>query len=54
MYQNDRMFKPEQRADNCIKCEICLEKCPQQLPIPVLLEKAHAFLTEKAAMLPAQ
>ena len=47
MYQNDRMFKAEQRADKCIKCEICLEKCPQQLPIPELLEKAHAFLTEK-------
>jgi len=40
-------FKEEQRADKCIKCEQCLEKCPQNLPIPELLEKAHAFLTEK-------
>ena len=47
MYSNERMFKSEQRADKCTKCEICLEKCPQQLPIPDLLEKAHAFLTAK-------
>ena len=40
-------FKEEQRADKCIKCEICLEKCPQKLPIPDLLEKAHAYLTMK-------
>ena len=40
-------FKEEQRADKCIKCEQCIEKCPQNLPIPELLGKAHAFLTEK-------
>ena len=45
MYSNQEMFKEEQRADKCIKCEQCLEKCPQKLPIPELLEKAHAFLT---------
>jgi len=26
--------------DNCTKCEQCVEKCPQQLAIPELLEKA--------------
>jgi len=46
-YSNTRFFKEEQRADNCIKCEECLEKCPQKLPIPELLEKAHAFLMGK-------
>ncbi len=40
-------MKPEQRADNCTKCEQCVEKCPQQLAIPELLEKADAFLTGK-------
>ena len=40
-------FNPEARADNCIKCEQCVEKCPQKLAIPELLEKAHAFLTQK-------
>jgi predicted aldo/keto reductase-like oxidoreductase len=24
-----------------------VEKCPQKLPIPELLEKAHAYLTAK-------
>jgi len=41
------ILKAENRADKCIKCDQCLEKCPQKLPIPELLEKAHAFLTEK-------
>jgi hypothetical protein len=46
-YKNPRMFNPEQRADKCIKCGICLEKCPQKLPVPDLLQTAHAFLTAK-------
>ena len=37
----------EQRADNCTKCEQCVEKCPQQLAIPELLEKADIFLKGK-------
>ena len=40
-------MKPEQRADNCTKCEQCVEKCPQQLAIPELLEKADIFLKGK-------
>ena len=43
-YRRTEMFKEEQRGDKCIKCEICMDKCPQKLPIPELLEKAHAFL----------
>jgi predicted aldo/keto reductase-like oxidoreductase len=46
-YRDPDMIKEEERADKCIKCEQCIEKCPQKLPIPELLEKAHAFLTEK-------
>ena len=49
IYNNPGMFKEEQRADKCIKCEQCVEKCPQKLPIPELLEKAHAFLMGKCA-----
>jgi hypothetical protein len=41
------ILKTESRADKCIKCDQCLEKCPQKLPIPELLEKAHAYLTSK-------
>jgi hypothetical protein len=40
-------LKAEQRADNCTKCEQCVEKCPQQLAIPELLEKADIFLKGK-------
>ena len=45
--QRPKMFKEEERGDKCIKCEQCVEKCPQKLPIPEHLEKAHAFLTAK-------
>ncbi|MGP8080028.1 MAG: aldo/keto reductase [Dehalococcoidales bacterium] len=37
----------DHRADKCIECDQCVEKCPQKLAIPELLEKAHAFLTAK-------
>ena len=47
-YGNPLIFKKEHRADKCTKCEECLEKCPQKLPIPKLLEKAHEYLTKKA------
>ena len=47
MYSDPNIFKDEQRANKCIKCEQCMEKCPQKLPIPEQLEKAHAFLTAK-------
>jgi len=40
-------LKAESRADKCIKCDQCMDKCPQKLPIPELLEKAHAYLTSK-------
>ena len=46
-YKDPNMMIPEEGAENCIKCEICVEKCPQNLRIPELLEKSHAFLTEK-------
>jgi len=44
VYSNPAVFRPEQRADKCIKCEQCMGKCPQKLLIPELLEKVHAFL----------
>jgi predicted aldo/keto reductase-like oxidoreductase len=39
-----RGLKPEQRADRCIECGQCLEACPQKIPIPDWLKKAHAAL----------
>jgi predicted aldo/keto reductase-like oxidoreductase len=46
-YNDPNMLDKSERVENCIKCEICVEKCPQNLPIPELLDKAHAFLTAK-------
>jgi len=47
--QNPKMgynffLSPEMRGDNCKVCNECLEKCPQKLPIPDLLKKAHEHL----------
>ena len=47
VYSHPIMFRKENRADNCTKCEECVDKCPQKLPIPELLVKAHAFLMGK-------
>ena len=47
IYRDPEKFRKEGLADNCNKCEQCVEKCPQKLPIPELLEKAHAFLIER-------
>jgi hypothetical protein len=46
MYNFPGRFK-EHRADKCTKCDQCVDKCPQKLAIPELLEKAHEFLTAK-------
>lgn len=45
MYANKRFFPEDQRADNCTKCDECLEKCPQHIEISDWLEKVHEFLT---------
>lgn len=34
----------DNRADQCIDCGECVETCPQEIPIPEWLEKAHALL----------
>ena len=46
-WYNSQGMNKENLADMCIKCDQCLEKCPQKLPISELLEKAHEFLTTK-------
>ncbi len=35
---------PDQRADKCVECGECLEKCPQKIEIPEWLKKAHEAL----------
>jgi predicted aldo/keto reductase-like oxidoreductase len=47
-----RMFyswiKEEERADQCVQCGECEEKCPQDIEIIQWLEKAHQVLGEGA------
>jgi len=43
-YRGPAGLKEEQRADQCTECGDCLEICPQTLPIPELLKKAHGLL----------
>lgn len=38
---------PNGNATLCAKCNECIEKCPQEIQIPVELEKVHAILAEK-------
>ena len=39
-------MKEEGKADKCVQCGECEEKCPQQLEIRELLTKAHEMLTK--------
>jgi hypothetical protein len=43
-YRGPTGLKEEQRADQCTECGECVEACPQQIPIPEWLEKAHTLL----------
>ena len=43
-YRGPTGLKEEQRADQCLDCGECLEACPQQIPIPEWLQKAHELL----------
>jgi hypothetical protein len=38
---------PNGNASLCVNCGKCLEKCPQQINIPVELEKVHAILGKR-------
>ena len=40
-------LKPEMRAENCIACEECLDKCPQNLNIITLLEDTADYFEVK-------
>ena len=43
-------FRPEGKADRCIRCGQCVEHCPQSIPIPQWLEKAQRFLSGEEAL----
>jgi len=42
---------PNGNALLCINCGECLEKCPQEINIPVELEKVHAILGKRDPIL---
>lgn len=44
MYNGPFGIPQDQRADKCVECEECLEKCPQKINIPDWLKKAHEAL----------
>jgi predicted aldo/keto reductase-like oxidoreductase len=43
----EAFMKEEERADRCIECGECLEKCPQHIEIPDWLAKAHEALCKE-------
>ena len=57
MYGNDAhaqmvyntFMKEEERANLCIECGECLDKCPQMIEIPDWLAKAHKVLCQEEA-----
>jgi predicted aldo/keto reductase-like oxidoreductase len=44
MYNGPFGIPQDQRADKCVECNECLEKCPQKINIPDWLKKAHEAL----------
>ncbi len=46
VYSN--FMNEDERADLCIECGECLEKCPQEIEIPEWLAKAHEVLCQEA------
>lgn len=48
--QMDYLWLDEkERADLCVQCEECLDKCPQQIEIPDWLDKADELLAQEKA-----
>lgn len=43
-------LEEKERADLCVECGECLEKCPQQIEIPDWLAKAHELLHREDAV----
>ena len=42
-----RGLSEDKRADNCVECFECEEKCPQGIPISEYLKKSHTWLNKK-------
>jgi uncharacterized protein len=46
-YNSPYSLTQDHRADKCVECGECTVKCPQQIPIPEELKKAHAALYQE-------
>ncbi|MDD4493534.1 MAG: aldo/keto reductase [Eubacteriales bacterium] len=44
-YSYSNFFAEKSRASSCMKCKLCEEKCPQNIPISEWLEKVNTELT---------
>jgi predicted aldo/keto reductase-like oxidoreductase len=40
-----QFFEANERADQCIQCRICEEKCPQKIPVSEWMPKIHTSFT---------
>jgi len=47
LYNQPRPLSESQRANNCQECKECVELCPQKIPVPEWMKKAHALLSLK-------
>jgi uncharacterized protein len=45
-----RFFDEKERADKCVQCRVCEEKCPQKIVISELLSQVHVVLGEGKPM----
>lgn len=46
-------IEENQRASSCVECGECMEKCPQQIPVPERLKDAHEKLYDPEFKFPA-
>jgi len=52
MYNGPFGIPQDQRADKCVECGECLDKCPQKIEIPDWLKKVHEALYSSVPMGP--
>ena len=41
-----KIFNPDEKADKCIQCKACEDKCPQKIIISEWMPKVYAELSK--------